>query len=452
MRPGQSSSPAVRDQWASRAGFVIATLGAAVGLGNIWRFSYVVGENGGGAFLLVYFACVLIVGLPLMLAEFALGRRARADMVTAFRALETSRAWAAAGLVAMLAAFLILSYYAVVAGRTVKYLADYVRGAPIGADAASVQAYFKAFTGDPLQPIAWQAVFLGLSTVVVAAGVERGIERSSRVLMPLLAAIVLALAAYSLTLGAAERGLRFLFAPDWSALSRPGLYLAALGQAFFSLGVGLGVLATYSSYVDTRSRMAPAALAIGLGDTVFAIVAGVAIFPAVFAFGLDPAHGPALAFVTLPEVFARMTGGRAVGVTFFLLLAAAALTSAVSLLEVPVAFLVRRRGWQRSRAAAATGAAAFLAGLPSALSFGVLETVQVSGKGVLEATDWLASNVLLPIGGIAIAVYVGWAWRSEEALAQAGIDDAGLERLWLAAIRVIAPIAILVMLGGMLLA
>lgn len=192
--------------------------------------------------------------------------------------------------------------------------------------------------------------------------------------------------------------------------------------------------------------------AVGLGDTLFAVVAGVAIFPAVFAFGLDPAHGPALAFVTLPEVFARMPGGRVVGIAFFLLLVAAALTSAVSLLEVPVAFLVRRRGWRRSRAAAATGAAAFLAGLPSALSFGLLQTVQLFGKGVLEATDWFASNVLLPIGGIAIAGCVAWAWRREEALAQAGIGRAGLERLWLAASRVIAPIANLVMLVGMLLA
>jgi len=434
-----------REEWASRAGFILATLGCAVGLGNIWRFAYVAGENGGAAFLLVYVACVLAIGLPVMLAEFALGSRARLDVVGAFSSGRAPRAWRLAGMGAVLGAFLILSYYSVVAGWAYKYLAGYVSGDLRGLPRGEAAERFAAFLRDPVEPVAWHLAFMASTAAVVAAGVARGIERASRVLMPLLGVIVLVLAGYAVTLPGAAQGLAFLFRPDWSALGRPGLYLAALGQAFFSLGVGMGVLVTYASYVRADERLPRAAGMIAAGDTLFAIMAGIAVFPAVFAFGLDPAQGPALAFATLPQVFALMPGGGAFATAFFLLLSAAALTSAVSLLEVVVAFAMRRLGLTRLKASVAAGLAVFAAGIPSALDGSVWHEVRLFGRGILEAIDSLTGNVMLPLGGIAVVVFVGWFIPREAALAGAGLRSRTLARLWLLAVRYVAPAAIAVM-------
>ena len=404
-----------REAWSSRAGFLLATLGCAVGVGNIWRFAYVAGENGGGAFLLVYVACVVLLGIPVMLAEFSLGGRARSDVLAAFG---ERGPWRAAGALALSAAFLILSYYAVVAGWAAKYLADYASGSLERAAQEDFALRFSAFVSSPAGPIAWQAIFLAATAALVAAGVQRGIERASRLLMPLLAAIVLLLAGYGLSLHGASRGLAFLFAPDWAALARPELYLAAIGQAFFSLGVGMGVLLTYASYAASREHLGGAAVAIAAGDTLFALAAGVAIFPAVFAFGLDPAQGPALAFVTLPQLFALMPGGGWLGLAFFLLLTGAALTSAVSLIEVPVAWLMRRFALSRLAATLWTAFAAFAAGIPSALS-----------PAVLEGVDRLTAELLLPLASIALLAYAGWALPSAVSLAGARLRSPRLPRL-----------------------
>jgi len=421
-----------RETWSSRAGFVIATLGCAVGVGNIWRFAYVAGENGGAVFLLVYVACVVSIGIPVMLAEFALGSRARCDVIAAFGA---RGAWRAAGALALAAAFLILSYYAVVAGWSTKYLFDYATARLGSAPEADHAARFSAFVSNPASVVAWQAAFLAVTAALVAGGVQRGIERTNRVVMPLLAVIVLLLAGFGLSLTGASRGLAFLFSPDWSVLARPGLYLAAIGQAFFSLGIGMGVLLTYASYSAERERLGTAALAIAAGDTLFAVAAGVAIFPAVFAFGMDPAQGPALAFVTLPQLFAVMPGGSVFGLAFFLLLTGAALTSAVSLVEVPVAWLMRRFGLSRAAATLWTSVAVFAAGLPSAVS-----------PAVLGGVDNMTSDTLLPLASIALLIYVGWVLPKQAALESAALRSPRLARAWLIAVRYVAPAALAALL------
>lgn len=442
----EAVKPAVGESWSSRAGFILAALGCAIGIGNIWRFAYVAGDNGGGAFLLVYVACVILIAFPLLLAELMLGARGRADVVRAFSGPRTKRGWQAAGALAVLVAFLILSYYSVIAGWVCKYLLDYLLGAHPAASGAMPEEGFRAFVSDPLRPVLWHAAFMALTAVVVAAGVERGIERASRFLMPLLAVLILLLAGYALSLPGAVKGIAFLFVPDWSALAAPKIYLAALGQAFFSIGVGMGVMITYASYLRTSERLPASAAAIAAGDTLFAIVAGMAIFPIVFSFGMDPAYGAALAFVTLPKVFAQMPGGAWFGLVFFFLLAAAALTSAVSLLEVPVA-VATNRGLSRRSATLLIAFGAFLVGLPSALGSGPLGEVRIAGRGILEAVDFFAAELLLPVVGIAVVLFVGWGLPRGEVLEATGLPPR-TARNWLNAVRYPVLAALLVILGA----
>ena len=283
---------------------------------------------------------------------------------------------------------------------------------------------------------------LGLSMFNVAGGVQRGIERINRWLMPVLALIIVSLAIYAISLPGAEKGLDFLFAPDWSAARDPNVYIAALGQAFFSLGVGMAVFITYGSYMPRGFSLPVSATAIAIGDSLFAVVAGIAIFPAVFAFGVDPAAGPELAFITLPQVFLAMPAGKLVGVIFFLLLCAAAFTSMVALLEVPVSVAVHRHGLRRWTAAAAVGVTVFVIGLPSAMSFGSLSWIQILGRGILDAIDAGVSNFLLPTGGLLVAILVGWIVDRARALQEAELGETRLGRVWLWSLRILVPITI----------
>jgi NSS family neurotransmitter:Na+ symporter len=435
-----------REQWASHSGFVLATIGSAVGLGNIWRFAYVAGENGGGIFLLVYLVSVALVGAPLVLAELALGRRAQADAVTAFARIVPATRWQAAGWLGVIAGFVILSYYTVIAGWALKYFAGAALGALWHEASGGFGAYFREFISHPAEPVAWQTAMLGAGMVIALGGVQRGIEAANRVLMPLLALIVLGLAIYSVAQPGSGAGVRFLLAPDWPALARKEVYLAALGQAFFSLGVGMAVYVTYGGYVPAGRRLTFSVVAIISGDTLFALTAGLAIFPAVFAMGADPAAGPELAFITLPQVFLGIPGGRVVGIVFFALLVAAALTSIVALIEVATAALIARTRMGRWGAVTAVGAGAFALGLPSALSYGVLSEVRIAGLPVLDAMDTLASNVLLPLGGMAIALFVGWRWRGREVLTAAGFGPGWPGRAWLWLLRLVVPTVIAVIL------
>jgi len=434
---------ASREQWTSRTGFILATIGGAVGLGNIWRFSYVAGENGGAVFLFVYLAFVLLIGIPLMIAEMTIGRHAQGDAISAFEIHRKPSAWNLVGWLSVIAACLLLSYYAVIAGWAFKYLAGAVTGALWSAAAADYGSYFKQFISDSVEPMAWQAIALAMTMVVVAVGVQHGIERVNRLLIPLLAVIVVVLAGYALTLPGAGNGVRFLFSPDWAALREPKVYAAALGQAFFSLGVGMAFFVTYGSYMPRTFSLPKSATIVAVGDTLFAIVAGLAIFPAVFALGGNPAAGPELAFITLPQVFLKMPGGVVIGIVFFLLLATAALTSMVGLLEIPVAAMTHRHGVRRWHATAITGGCVFLAGVPSALSYGVLGHVRIGSHGILDAIDFGVSNFLFPAIGIGTALYVGWRLERAFALREADLDNSRSGIAWLWLVRILVPLVIL---------
>lgn len=425
---------------------MLATIGAAVGLGNIWRFSYVAGENGGAVFLFIYLLCVLLVGLPLVIAELSLGRRAQGDAVTAFEQAGVRGPWRHVGWLGVAGAVLILSYYAVIAGWALKYFVGAATGTLWHTAETGFGAFFESFIADLGQPIGWQAAMLAATMFIVAGGVQHGIERVNRWLMPVLVVLIAALAAYALSLPNAGAGVGFLFAPDWSVLREPTVYAAALGQAFFSLGVGMAVFITYGSYLPRTFSLPTSAVAIAFGDSLFAIIAGLAIFPAVFAFGLDPTAGPELAFITLPQIFLAMPAGQFVGAVFFLLLSAAALTSMVALLEVPVSVAVHRLKLRRWSASALLGGVIFATGVPSAMSFGVLAHVRIGRHGILDAIDAGVSNFLLPVCGVLVALFVGWRLRRAEALGEADLAEARLGRLWLWLLRLLVPVTIFAIL------
>lgn len=432
-----------REQWGSRLGFILAAMGSAVGLGNIWRFSYVTGENGGAAFLLVYLLCIIAIGIPIIMAEFTIGRKAQSDAVGSFEKLAPGKPWMVAGLLGVASAFIILSFYGVIAGWTLKYFFSYLTG---GFNVQNSEEYgdvFGGFITSPVEPLLWQFAFMALTIGIVYVGVKKGIETTNKILMPLLAILVIILAGYSLSLGGASEALTFLFSPDWNKLLDPNVYLAALGQAFFSLSLGMGALITYGSYLSNKEKLPGAAVGVAALDTSFAIIAGLMIFPAVFAFGIEPGSGPGLVFITLPGIFDNIAFGTLFGLAFFFLLAAAALSSAVSLLEVAVAYFIRKFSWSRQKASLLIGGIIFLLGIPSSLGIGPLSHITFFGKDILDSMDFIASNVFLPIGGLIIALFVGWGWKKSDALTDSDFGDTALGQAWIFSLRYLAPIAIL---------
>ncbi len=439
---------AKQEEWGSTAGFIIATIGAAVGLGNIWRFAYVAGDNGGGAFLVVYLVFVLLIGLPLVVAELSLGRSTRRDPVQAFATAAPGGIWAHAGWVGFAAAVMVLSFYAVVAGWALKYFFGAVTGALWEASGAGYGAYFDQFIGATGEPILWQGLMLLLSGIVVAIGVNQGIERLSSWLMPLLALIVIGLAVFSLSLPGSSQGVAFLFVPDWSALGERRLYIAALGQAFFSLGLGMAIFLVFGSYLSARTNIPAAAGAVALGDSIFAMVAGLAIFPAVFALGGDPAAGPRLAFITFPQILLEMPGGRIVGPLFFFLLSAAALTSMISILEASSAVIRNRLGLSRAKASGLVTLGIFGLGVPCAMSYGLLSEVRIAGLPLLDAVDKAASNVGLPFCGLVVALFVGWRLDRMRTALAADLGGSVLGLIWIVLLRIPAPAAIILIFAN----
>lgn len=435
-----------RERWGSQAGFVLAALGSAVGLGNVWRFSYIVGESGGGAFLLLYFLIVLFMGLPILIAEFTIGRRAQSDVVGAFQNLAPRTPWAGGGYLILFGSFIIVSYYAVIAGWIAKYLVAYLSGGPATETAGDYTGYFEQFVSAPFEPLLWAFGFLAATAIIVALGVRRGIEGANKVLMPLLIVLLVGMAIFSLNLSGASEGVSFLFKSDWSALKDPDVYLAALGQAFFSLGVGMGAMLTYGSYLPRTVRLPGVASMIAISDTLIALIAGLVIFPAVFSFGVDPATGPALVFIVLPDIFGAMPGGAMLGLAFFVLLSAAALSSAVSLLEVLVAYVIRRWKWSRPRAAFTVTAFVFLVGVPVSLGYGLFAEVQLFGRTILDGLDFFASEIVLPVVGLLFASFVGWSWPRRLALREADFGETMLGKIWLLTLRYLAPIIIILIL------
>lgn len=431
-----------RDHWGSRLGFILAAAGSAVGLGNIWRFPYVTGESGGGAFLIVYLIIVFTLGLSVMLAEFAIGRATQRNPVGAYAHLKGG-GWSILGYIGVLAGFLILSFYTVVAGWTLAYAWHAVAGHLSGATPEQLGERFGAFIASPIEPLLYSAGFMVLTVGVILGGVRSGIERACKVLMPLLFLILVALVIRAVTLPGAGAGLSFFLNLDFSKLDA-GAFNAALGQAFFSLSLGMGAMITYGSYLSHRENLPSSALWVTSLDFSVALLAGLVVLPAVFAFGFDPAAGPGLAFITLPAVFSQMPVGQVFAVLFFVLLAIAALTSAVSLLEVVVAYFVDEKGMPRRLAAVVFGTLIFLLGIPSSLSMGVWSGFTIADRGFLDSMDYLTSNLMLPIGGIGVSVFVGWV-VAPRVLAEVTSDGQyrfPLAPVWLFICRFIAPVAI----------
>ena len=431
-----------RDRWGTRLGFILAAAGSAVGLGNIWKFPYMVGENGGAAFLIIYLALVFTVGLSVMLCEFVIGRAAERNPVGAFAKLKGGE-WKIVGYMGVCAGFIILSFYSVVAGWAIAYIFKSAAGLLATSDSAVLENIFKKFSADPWEPILYHAIFMALTVLVIIGGIVGGIERTCRVLLPALFIILILLAIRSLTLPGAMAGVKFYLSPDFSKVTVATIN-GALSQAFFSLSLGMGAMITYSSYLSREVNLTRATLMVTLFDTAAAFIAGLVILPAVFAFSFDPSAGPGLVFITLPAVFANMPLGIFFAVLFFVLLVIAALTSAVSLLEVVVAYFVDEWGWRRRRAAIGIGSVIFLLGIPSSLSLGVWSDFTIAGKDFLSFMDYVGSNILLPMGGVAVALFVGWVIlpRAMEEATGGGEHPFPLAPYWRFICRYVAPIAI----------
>lgn len=441
--------------WGSRFGFILAAAGSAIGLGNIWRFPTTVGRSGGAAFVLVYLICVLLIGLPIMLAELAIGRRTQRNPVGAFAALSRGSLWRLVGGLGVVTGVGILSYYSVVAGWTIGYFLHDAGG--VFASIPSEEYVKQAFTSlisNPTLTLSLHAVFMALTMTVVLGGVKGGIERAAKVLMPVLLAILLLLVLRSVTLPGASVGMEFYLRPDFSKVTFATV-MEALGQAFFSLSLGMGAMITYGSYLSRKASLFSSALWVVSADTAIALLAGLAIFPALFTFpSLSPAEGPGLIFVVLPNVFDKIPGGMVFGAGFFILLLIAALTSSISLLEVPVAYLIDERGWTRRQAVLALGLLAFVLGVPSALGHGAvgwLTTLPGLGVSFLDAMDTVFAKYSLTVGGLLLAVFVGWRWGVEPALDEIAFERAARfnRAVFRVLVRFVCPLAIAVILANL---
>ncbi len=399
-----------RANFGSRMGAVLAAAGSAVGLGNIWRFPTEVGNNGGAAFFLIYIACVLLVGLPVMVSEFVVGRHTHANTITAFRRLAPGRWWQVTGVEGVFVAFLILSYYIVVGGWTLHYSAASLTGGLSGNE--DFARHFTLFSASPWRPVAYALLFMALVHLTISGGVRRGIERFSKVMMPMLLLIISVLVVCSFSMSGFGQGMRFLLTPDFSQVT-PDVVLSAVGQAFFSLSLAMGCLCTYASYFDDKANLVKTAFSVITIDTIVAVLAAFIIFPAVFSVGVAPDAGPGLVFITLPNVFNMAfhnvpVVGYAFSTLFYLLLFLAALTSAISLHEPVTAYL--HEEWRISRKAAAGVVTALcsLLGVVCSLSFGPLSELTVAGMTLFDLFDFLSAKIIIPLGGVLIALFVGW--------------------------------------------
>jgi NSS family neurotransmitter:Na+ symporter len=448
--------------WSSRTVFILATIGSAVGLGNVWKFPYITGEYGGGAFVVVYLLCIALIGVPIMMAEILLGRRGRASPIVTMKRLAreqgSSPAWSLVGYSGVIAGFLILSFYSVVAGWAIAYVFQAGSGGFNGLDAGAAESLFGALIGSPSQLLVWHSVFMVMTVFVVARGVRRGLERAVTLLMPALFVMLLVMVAYAWVEGDFARGGAFLFNTDFAKVfqlctgSAEELkcaftgepLLVAMGHAFFTLSLGMGAIMAYGAYVPDRASITGATITIALADTVVALLAGLAIFPIVFASGLEPGAGPGLIFQTLPIAFGGMPGGQWFGTVFFVLLVFAAWSSSISIAEPAVAWLVESRQWRRGSAAVFVGGLAWLLGIGSVLSFNLWSGAEYQwfGRTLFDLKDFLASNIMLPLGGLLIALFVGYGAGRRMALDELSISRQHLFETWWWVIRYVSPVGI----------
>lgn len=454
MLSNQAESGAKRTSlhghWSGRLAFILAVTGSAVGLGNVWKFPYVAGENGGGAFVLVYLGCVLFVGMPVLMSEILIGRRGRRNPVATMKLLGqeegSSKHWQWIGLAGVFAGILILSFYSVIAGWTLAYIPKSLTGSFTDTTREAVGAVFGGLVGDWKQLAFWHTLFMALTVFVVARGVERGLEQAVRFMVPALLLILVVLFGYSVSSGSFAEGAAFLFTPDFSKVTSDTV-LAAMGQAFFTLSIGMGAIMAYGAYLPEETSIVGASTAVVIGDTLIAILSGLIIFPLVFANGLSPAEGPGLVFQTLPLALGQMPGGWFFATIFFILLAFAAWTSAIGLMEPAVAWLVEHFKRTRAQAAVFIGVVIWAVGFLTVFSFNLLSDVTFAWFGrpapgtIFDNIDHLTSNIMLPLGGMFIAVFAGWVMsRNSTADELGGVSV--VYKVWRFLARYVAPIGV----------
>ena len=436
---------AKRTGFATRLGAIAAAVGSAVGLGNIWRFPYEAGVNGGGAFILVYIACIIVMGIPVILSEFIIGRSTHANMKAALKQLSPGKKYYLFTYVCILGSFVVIGFYSVVCGWIIEYLYQAAIGNLGGHTPEEYQAMFTGLIANPWRCVGWTVLFLILNFIVMSRGIAKGIERVASIMMPLLFLILIIFCINSLLLPGAREGLSFLFYPDFSQLTMRGV-LDAFGQAFLSLSIGISCLVTYSSYFKDDTSLAKDATTVAILDTLVAILSGVMIFPAVFSFGVEPTAGPRLIFEVLPGIFQQMTGGYIWALLFFLLVFFASLTSTISLSEIPITFLIEEHKMSRGRAIAWTALFTFALAVLAALSFNVLDDIKLWGKNIFDMMDYAASNIFMLLGGLFTAVYVGWILDRKvihDQMTNGGRLKGTMEPFLIFCLRYVAPISII---------
>ena len=434
-----------RGQWSSKLGFILAAAGSAVGLGNLWKFPYKAGINGGGAFVIVYIAVLFLVGFSLMIAEIALGRKTQLNALGAYRAINKN--WGFAGGIGILAGFIILSFYAVIGGWVIKYLFDSVNGSLFKINAVDYGGHFGSFISSSGSPLFYQGLFMVLTLVIVLGGVSSGIEKASKIMMPALFVMMFILMIRSVTLPGAIEGVKFLFKPDFGKAFTPKVIVDAMGQVFFSLSLGMGCMITYGSYLPKGTNIPFSGTMILILDSFVALLAGLVILPAVFSFGFEPGAGPGLMFITIPAIFSKMTFGNIFAIIFFLLVLFAALTSSISLLEVCVSYVVDEFKKNRIISSVVLSLIIFLIGIPSSFANGAWSDFKILGYNFFDFMDMFASNILLPLGGLLLCIFVGWVWNTKNAVHE--IQNEGslkfsIAPLWSFIIKFVSPIIIIV--------
>ncbi len=439
----------IREGFSSGFAVFFATLGSAVGLGNIWKFPYLTGENGGAAFLIVYLLCVAFVGIPLMISEFYIGRKTRLNAVGSFEKLAPGKPWKLIGYMGVLGAYLIMFFYSSVAGWVYSYIFKAIRGDFVGITPEIAETKFAETLTSPYAPVIWQFLFLAIVGVVIVLGVRKGIERVTKTLMPLLFILIIICDIRALTLPGAKEGLAFLFAPDFSVIG-PLTILTALGLAFFKLSIGMGTMITYSSYFTQNNNMINTATRVAVSDIIVSILAGIAIFPALFSFGMEPSAGPGLLFMTIPLVFSQMPFGNLLLIAFFTLTAIAATTASISIVETTVLFFSEQMKVPRKIAVAINISIMAIIGITASLSAsseGLLGGVKIFGKTFFDFFDFASSNILLPLGGLFIAIFIGYVIKKEDFVNELSnngtIRNAGLIKALYFLLRYITPLLVI---------
>lgn len=431
-----------REEWSGTFGFIMASAGSAVGLGNLWKFPYLAGKYGGGLFVIVYLILVFIFGSTLILAELSIGRYAKSNAVSAFKKIDSRFSFV--GYLGVISSFVILSFYSVVGGWILKYIFIFVSSNEI----SDTESMFNGFISSTMSPIVWHLVFLALSVIVVIGGIAKGIEKTSAFMMPALIIMIIIVAVRALMLQGSWEGIKFYIMPNFQTFSFKAVAVA-LGQVFFSLSLGMGTLITYGSYLNKKENLLKSTTLVAGIDTIVAILAGFAIIPAVFALGMKPDSGPPLMFITLPKVFMQMSGGRFIGIIFFILVLFAAATSVFSLLEVIITFFVEKYNMKRLTASIITGLIVAITGIFASMSLGILGDFKILNANIFDFLDMLASNILLPLGGLFLCIVIGFIWKPKNAIEEIQNDGTikfKLQNVWAILIKYIVPICIVLII------